>query len=262
MSLRHATCTLNNLFRRPLPRPTQHSPQLLMTIAPRERVPAALPDLGARFTRAAHSCFLLVFAAVFPATQLHGQTTYFLTGGADPSVAANWGTSTDGSGAHPANFTTASQIFAIQSAQTAALISAWTVSGSGSKVVVNNGGTLTAADKNPAITLDLASGATYSVTGSYSALNFGTINSGSTFAFGAGSSSFRTSGITYGGLTWQSSSATGTPGTFTTTGNFTIAANTAQVVTTSATSNTWTIGGDATINSGTTLALAPNTNIR
>jgi fibronectin-binding autotransporter adhesin len=182
--------------------------------------------------------------------------TFYWNGSGDVTLTSSWGTNTDGSGTQPANFTNAGQVFELQNGQNATLSGAWTISGSGSKLLVDSGATFNAGSNNPSITVDLSSGATYKASGTYTSLTFGTISATSTFDYSGPSASFRSS-LGYGGLIWRSSTGTGTPGTFTTTGFFEIALNTAQVVAaSSATSNTWTVDTDLSIDSSATLLLA------
>ena len=54
-------------------------------------------------------------------------------------VLSNWGTSTDGSGSNPPDFTTAGNTFNIRNNATPTIGASWTVSGTGSKVIVGDG---------------------------------------------------------------------------------------------------------------------------
>lgn len=57
----------------------------------------------------------------------------------DLSDLNTWGTGTDGSGTAPSNFTAAGVIYEIRNRSTASISNPWTVSGTGSKVVVGDG---------------------------------------------------------------------------------------------------------------------------
>ena len=70
------------------------------------------------------------------------QTNYYYDGSGALSSISNWGVNTDGSGTAPSNFTANSQIFNIRNTASVSLTTTWTVSGTGSQVVVNNGTTL------------------------------------------------------------------------------------------------------------------------
>jgi Fibronectin type III domain. len=71
--------------------------------------------------------------------------TYYTFTNAAPEATASWWINTNGTGAHPANFTTAGDIFIIQNNNTMTTVAAWTVTGS---VVINTGCTLTATAAN------------------------------------------------------------------------------------------------------------------
>ncbi|MFN3909032.1 MAG: beta strand repeat-containing protein, partial [Flavobacterium sp.] len=66
-------------------------------------------------------------------------TNFYYSGSGDLTNTSNWGTNTDGSGTNPANFTNGLQVFNIRNTASVSLSSTWTVSGSGSKVVVGDG---------------------------------------------------------------------------------------------------------------------------
>ncbi|HEX6187526.1 MAG TPA: hypothetical protein VFZ40_05570, partial [Pyrinomonadaceae bacterium] len=70
--------------------------------------------------------------------------TYFSQGSLDPGLLSSWNTSPGGGGSTPPNFTTASDIFIIQSGHNMSTTAAWTVSGGGATIQVGTGGTLTA----------------------------------------------------------------------------------------------------------------------
>src|SRR5437773_1058181 len=69
--------------------------------------------------------------------------TYYSQGSLDPNVTTNWNSIRLGGGSSPANFTSG-DVFAIQASHSMATTAAWTVSGAGSKVQIESGGTLTA----------------------------------------------------------------------------------------------------------------------
>ena len=54
-------------------------------------------------------------------------------------VLTNWGTSTDGSGSNPPDFTTPGNTFNIRNNATPTIGASWTLSGAGSKIIVGNG---------------------------------------------------------------------------------------------------------------------------
>lgn len=66
-------------------------------------------------------------------------TFYYNVTGEDLSLVTSWGTSTDGSGTHPSSFNEDNQTFYIVNGSTATTSTDWTVSGTGSKIVVGDG---------------------------------------------------------------------------------------------------------------------------
>jgi Big-like domain-containing protein len=71
------------------------------------------------------------------------QATYYSKGSLDPGLTSSWTTARDGSGSNPSDFTTG-DTFVIQNGHTMATTATWTISGSGSKLEIENGGVLTA----------------------------------------------------------------------------------------------------------------------
>ena len=178
--------------------------------------------------------------------------TYYYNGSGAVNAVGSWFTNRNGTGASPANFTTAGNTFVIQNGQSPALGSAWTISGAGSGLLIETGGAMNSGANNPILTLSMENGASYtSAHTSWSSLTFGTINSGSTFfATGAPTTLIERA---YGNLVWQSTGGNVTPGNnLTTTGNLTIASGSELRTATGTTPRTWTIGGSILINSGST----------
>ena len=66
-------------------------------------------------------------------------TNYYSKSTGNLDVLSNWGQSTDGTGTAPLSFTADGQIFNIRNNASPTLGAAWTVSGSGSKVIVGDG---------------------------------------------------------------------------------------------------------------------------
>jgi fibronectin-binding autotransporter adhesin len=211
--------------------------------------------------RPLHIFFVFIFVGLFAATSQ--ATTFYLTAGADPSVAANWGTSTDGTGTHPSDFTTAGQVFEFQNGQSATLGANWTVQGSGSKIVLDTGATLdagtnTVANGTSTGTFEMASGATFKTAGAYGGLRFGTVDAASTFEVDGSVTNLN--GNTYGNFIWNSSGTT-TPSDFTTGGSFRIEQSTVRLLAASGTTaHTWNLGTDLNIDSGATLNLGAGAN--
>ena len=85
----------------------------------------------------------MFLAVTFGATAL--ATTYYGLSGSAPNTLADWGTTSGGGGTHPANFTTAGDIFTIENGTTMTATAAWLVGAAGttaSTLQINNGGTL------------------------------------------------------------------------------------------------------------------------
>lgn len=102
-------------------------------------------------------CSIAIFF-VLTVQQISAQTFYYKGTGALNST-TSWGANTDGTGAEPADFVTASQIFIIQNATNIVFNSGtWTVSGTGSKAVLGNPTYATPNTPSPAITLTIAAG--------------------------------------------------------------------------------------------------------
>lgn len=82
---------------------------------------------------------------LFISTGIKAQTIFYSQATGNAEKVATWGTNPDGSGANPANFTTAGQEFHITpgSSLTSTAAANWTVSGAGSKVVIDSGALLT-----------------------------------------------------------------------------------------------------------------------
>ena len=86
-------------------------------------------------------------------------TPYYSGGNNAPNLLTSWWTNTNGTGAHPANFTSDGNIFIIQAAHTMTTTAGWTVAGTGSGVQVN--GTLVATFAVSAPAWTFAAGSTY-----------------------------------------------------------------------------------------------------
>ncbi|MDD4992345.1 MAG: T9SS type A sorting domain-containing protein [Paludibacter sp.] len=89
--------------------------------------------------------------------------TYYSTGSVDATVLTNWKTNRDGSGSSPANFTSGEK-FVIQNGHSMTTGSTWSVSGTNSKLWIENGGTLTATNAvtlAAATTFQIDNGGTY-----------------------------------------------------------------------------------------------------
>ncbi|MBS4028090.1 MAG: hypothetical protein KGZ58_05560 [Ignavibacteriales bacterium] len=206
---------------------------------------------------------LLVFAG-----EMGWAATYYSQGSVTPSMLANWNTVRAGGGSSPANFT-AGDIFVIQSPHTMTTTAAWSISGTGSKLWIENGGTLVAAS---GFAVTVASATTFQIDGGGTYKHQNTNAYGTTILQGtesfAATSNFEInnsnttgpSGISspgFGNLTINfTADPTGNvncAGAFTAIqGNLTIQnTDVRQFILTGATALTLTIGGDLIISGGT-----------
>jgi fibronectin-binding autotransporter adhesin len=137
-----------------------------------------------------------------------GQTNYYWNGTSSVTSTSSWGTSLNGTGTNPTNFTANNQIFNFQSTQSATPTGIWTVSGTVSSIKMLSGSTFTSGAFNHSISrLDMDAGSLYDFNHtSYSGTTFGTLDPASVFRY-SGTSGLRTSGITYGIFEYNSSSA-------------------------------------------------------
>jgi len=85
--------------------------------------------------------------------------TYYSQGSVTPNTLTNWNTVRAGGGSSPANFT-AGDIFVIQNTHTMTTTANWSISGTGSRLWIENGGTLQAND-----TVTLATATTFQMDG-------------------------------------------------------------------------------------------------
>jgi hypothetical protein len=193
---------------------------------------------------------------------------YYSNGSGDPAVLANWKTARNGTGTSPSNFTSG-ETFIIESGDNMTTTATWSISGTGSKLQIENGGTLTA---NNAITLAAATTFQIDNGGTYIHNNLGTPSTSiftGTESFGA-TSNFRidnwinnttaiTTGVTlpYGNLeiNYTSNSANwqqGLSGTINlTAGNLTITSvGTGSIRFAAATAPTLSIAGNFTQTAG------------
>jgi outer membrane biogenesis lipoprotein LolB len=108
-----------------------------------------------------HLFTLLVLGFLFIGVGSVSGATYYSAGNNNPNTLANWWININGTGAHPANFSTAGNIFVIQSGHTMTTTATWTVSGAGSTIQINTGGTLVASNTVTTTVMTVASGGTY-----------------------------------------------------------------------------------------------------
>jgi len=188
-----------------------------------------------------------------------GQTDYYWNGADAINNVASWGTAIDGSGPNPTDFTTANQLFNIQNSQSATLGGAWTISGSGSALVLQTGGTFNTGSNNPTLTANIQNGGNYRFTHTtYGNLTLGTLDPGSNFIY-AGTSGYSSS-RTYGTFVNQSTNTLNMSGSLTTTGDLRQSSLTNELRGAAGSNgNGINIGRDLIVDSSTTLNLVSGT---
>jgi hypothetical protein len=88
----------------------------------------------------------ILFALQFLCIALcRSQTIYYYDGSGPLSTTTNWWTNRAGTGSSPANFTTASQHFYIQTGQTVTNSASWSISGTSTRLLIENTASLTAS---------------------------------------------------------------------------------------------------------------------
>ncbi len=175
--------------------------------------------------------FLLSYLVHF---SVEAQTTYYYDGSGSLSSTSNWGTNTNGSGSNPGNFSSNNQIFEIRNTTAVTLSGNWTVSGTGSKVVLGNASvtaiTLThsGGDFNGTLDINAASSGSNTYLGQTTNANtptLGTLNSGSTVRYDRNGTQ-TVQAVTYGNLYISNAGGTKTAGgTVTVNGTLTIDAS-------------------------------------
>jgi hypothetical protein len=144
---------------------------------------------------------------VLPAPKALAATTYYSQGSLAPDLTSSWNSNRGGGGSTPANFTSG-DVFVIQNGHNMTASTAWSISGSGSKLWIENGGTLTATS---AVTLATATTFQIDTGGTYvhnNATAYGSSIFAGTEAFDAASTVILNSsntagpsGVTFGNLT-------------------------------------------------------------
>ncbi|MGG9970145.1 beta strand repeat-containing protein, partial [Ferruginibacter sp. SUN002] len=139
-------------------------------------------------------------------------TNFYSKSTGDLNSTANWGTSTDGTGTAPTDFTTNGQIFNVRNNASPTIGAAWTVSGTGSKIVVGNGTNACnfTIPSGFAVTgtIDVSAAATLTIANTTNP-TLGTLNATSTVAFTAAGAQ-AVPAATYGNLSVSTTTANAT----------------------------------------------------
>jgi hypothetical protein len=160
--------------------------------------------------------FLTVFVLCSFLSVVKGQTTYYFVGNAvnssdDLNDLLNWNDALDGSGNSPADYSSPNQIFRVPAGEVAITTAAISISGTGSKMYIENTGSVTInASHTPLFLLDMENGADIILNTTYAGITFGTVNVGSNFTLNLG---LLNQSLAYGNLILQGTSQTTTIGT-------------------------------------------------
>lgn len=144
--------------------------------------------------------FLVLFTIIL--TTSISATNYYSypLSGNDVISVNNWWTNRNGTGSHPANFSTAGDYFSIQNGHYMTASNEWVVSGTGSKVIIETGGYFHSSNYVGGFTLDMQSNGTFECVGEdYNHIEFGTVNSNSNFILNNSSINFEDD-LAYGNL--------------------------------------------------------------
>jgi hypothetical protein len=101
---------------------------------------------------------LLTFLFIACCAIGNGQTIYYYDGSGALSTTSNWFTNRAGTGSSPSNFTSANQHFHIQTGQNAVNSASWSISGSSTKLLIENNASLTTSTS-----ISLGSGTTFRI---------------------------------------------------------------------------------------------------
>jgi len=112
-----------------------------------------------RTTERLYMAITLVFLLMLTAVTTRA-ATYYSAGNNAPNILANWWSATNGTGTHPANFTTPSTVYVIQNGHTMTTSATWTITNN-STIQINTGGTLLATFGVTTPKMTVASGGTY-----------------------------------------------------------------------------------------------------
>lgn len=150
-----------------------------------KQLPVNLRDIPTKWLKTV--CLVLISNFFFIAGTF--AQNYYYDGSGNINSTTNWGLNTDGSGANPSNFTSNNRTFNIRNTAAVSLNGAWTVSGTGSKIVVGDGTNACNFTVGGSLVLtaptDVSANATLtlSTTGSITGINFGSLAASSTVNF-------------------------------------------------------------------------------
>jgi len=128
-------------------------------------------------------------------------TDFYSAASGNMDATGTWGANTDGSGSTPTDFVTSYQVFHISNSNTGSISgSSWTVSGTNSKVAVDNGTDLTISSSHYISgTIDVGAGRTLTINNT-TAPTLGVLNATATVIYGASSNTIPSSQTTFPNL--------------------------------------------------------------
>jgi len=209
------------------------------------------------FTGYAAGAQILSTGEVVPAIPCISSTNFYSKATGNLDVLGTWGANTDGTGASPCNFTSNNATYNIRNNATPTLGAAWTVSGTGSKIIVGDGtnacnftipASYSLTTTSPAV-IDVSSNATLTITHA-TVPALGTLATTSTVNY-ASSSTQTITATTYGNLTCSGAGDATFGGTTTVNGDFNMTSACGSVyLNNGATAYNLTVNGNFTIATG------------
>lgn len=143
--------------------------------------------------------FLLIFAI-----SILSAADYYSNGNNNINQLSSWKSNRDGSGTSPSSFGASNLILYVQNGHSMGASGTLDLTGAGSKLVIENGGTVTTGNYDHGILLDMQSNGTYIVTNTtYGTMEKGSWSNSSNFVINNASIQFE-DGLSYGNLTIQS----------------------------------------------------------
>ncbi len=157
----------------------------------------------------------------------NGVTNYYSASSGSLDLVTSWGTNTNGTGTNPTDFTSNYQVFNIQNNSTPTIGASWTVSGTGSKIVLGDGTNAVDFSIPSAMTvtgtIDLSANSTLSLYHSTLSHTYGTVSSSSTINYAqTGTYALPSTPTTYQNVKITGGTKTFSSGTYTIAGNLTV----------------------------------------
>ena len=139
--------------------------------------------------------------------QAQTTTDYYCLSSGNLNIAATWVTAADGSGTHPANFTTAGQVFHVVNGNPGILSANWIVSGANSKVIVDQTDLTTSTSKTITATIDVNVNRTLTISNlaDTTSITLGTLDQASTVVFSGLTNMPVPTNTVYGNVTFNNS---------------------------------------------------------